>query len=159
MLASYPRAEGLTDEYVSSLVLHLEGQPSTWVDQICGPNGLAERCKFLPTVADLAMMLGELAKPPASRIEQNTKAAHEYRAKVAAEAAEHDATYDPALAEQARAMCQPAPGGGRYAMDGPDDPYQRKVWLENKARNRRTQCPPGWAIKRQMEREGAGDGD
>lgn len=69
ILACYPISQPQDPTaYATALVMTLEGQPVEFVERIENPRGgIASRCRFLPTVAEVKAMLDELwAKRPAA---------------------------------------------------------------------------------------------
>ena len=65
ILGSYPpRKDGDFRGYATTLAAVLEGQPIAVVEEIAHPaRGIATRCKFLPTAADVTDMIVELRQP------------------------------------------------------------------------------------------------
>lgn len=143
ILGCYPPRNGNSDEaavYVASLAMVLEGQPLDVVQKMANPvGGLASRCKFMPTVADVTAMLVELNRPPPRDI----RAEAEEQARISAEQdriAQERSPEDAAAVKAMLADLNKALSAKSRVFTGIDPEKQRE-------RFRRTQCEPGASIK------------
>lgn len=138
ILSCYPPRNGNSDEaalYVSSLAQVLVGQPLGLVRKMANPvGGLASRCKYMPSVADITAMLVDLNKPPPRDLRVEAE-------REAIELAKQDRIeHDPADVEDVKAMVDDL----IKTLDAKAAVFANP---RQKALFERSQCAPGATIK------------